>query len=199
MGDEKPTMNMTILGIAGLSGSGKDTAAAFFVREYGFVRVGFADTLKQEVLMRFPQTLRTILWTLHCKEPTEEDVRKAVYEDKPPEIRVLLQEYGTEVRRHDDPEYWVRQWTSSLRQWSPDQRFVVPDVRFRNEAEKIMELGGWVILLTRPGLKRLFHVSESSMSNWTYDAVFDNSEDIASLEYRLQSWFDAVLTRRRRL
>ena len=36
-----------IIGISGLAGSGKDTAADFLVRDHGFVKVAFADEMKR--------------------------------------------------------------------------------------------------------------------------------------------------------
>jgi dephospho-CoA kinase len=38
---------MNIIGIAGHVGAGKDAAASVLVREFGYVRVGLADPLKQ--------------------------------------------------------------------------------------------------------------------------------------------------------
>lgn len=46
-------LDMVLLGLAGMKGAGKDTAAAILCREYGFQRIAFADALYQEVAGAF--------------------------------------------------------------------------------------------------------------------------------------------------
>ena len=70
-----------------------------------------------------------------------------MFKEKPPLVRLLMQEYGTDVRRADDVDYWVKKWEESLPEIS--SKIVVDDVRFMNEAEKIRSLGGHLIRLER--------------------------------------------------
>lgn len=62
-------------------------------------------------------------------------------------VRRLLQVWGTEYRRWQDEDYWVK----ALRAWlacrEPGENVVVDDVRFRNEAELIHERGGLLVRL----------------------------------------------------
>lgn len=48
---------MMVLGLAGMKGAGKDTAAAILCSEYGFRRIAFADALYREVAAAFNVTV----------------------------------------------------------------------------------------------------------------------------------------------
>jgi len=82
-------------------------------------------------------------------------LRWEVWEHKRPTVRRLLQEYGTEVRRHDDPDYWVKRYAEAATKL---ERVVTPDVRFLNEAAAVRALGGLVVRVVRPG-----HVSATKL------------------------------------
>jgi len=79
----------------------------------------------------------------------------------PPEIRALLQWWGTELRRDQNPDYWVNYAFDELAKWSETVKevnrkynaellyepyaWVFTDVRFANEAEGIRSRGGIII------------------------------------------------------
>lgn len=72
-----------IIGISGRAGSGKDTAADFLVREYGFVKVSLADELKR-ICMRVFDFSEEQLWGPSEKrnEPDARYVRARAGYDK---------------------------------------------------------------------------------------------------------------------
>jgi len=165
---------------------GKDSVADVLVRRYGFVRRGFADALKDEVLDRLPRTLGAYLEsTMHLENTA--DRRRLMYELKPPLVRALLQEYGTEVRRADDPRYWVKKVAGWVEDYRP-QRLVVPDVRFRNEIEFVRALGGRYVRVDRPGVESVAldtHASESELDGVEPDYVIRNDGTLKDLERRV--------------
>ena len=122
---------MVVVGISGAISSGKDAIGRYLATHYGFIRLGMADALKVEVETRFPRTLAAIAFSM----PEIHTIHNMVWETKPPIVRELLQEMGTEVRRRDDPDYWVKAWMNSLHRFSRWERIYCPDVRFRNEAQ----------------------------------------------------------------
>lgn len=168
-----------IIGITGHMGAGKDTLASYFIREHGFVRVGFADALKDEVRTRLPRTLALIGGT---------DSADYVLDHKPPLIRALLQEYGTQVRRRDDPNYWINRWVDRLP--TGDVTIVTPDVRFENEAQRIVNLGGMVVRVERPGYHGNGHESEQLV--WAYSHVFQNTGTVEELEKQAAVWYTSL-------
>ena len=179
-----------ILGISGRIGSGKDTVASWLVRERGFVIVRFSDALKEEVFAKFRGTLAA-LWRLHYQtEPAGHDLSDLVHHLKPQGVRELLQEFGTDVRRDDDPSYWVRRWAERIAPHVGAFRHtsvVAPDVRFPNEAQIIRKLGGRVWRIARSGPKASGHISESMLDGFdgSWNETLDNNGTIHDLEQTL--------------
>jgi energy-coupling factor transporter ATP-binding protein EcfA2 len=96
-----------------------------------------------------------------------EDSTKLYTKPTSPNIRALLQWWGTDYRRQDDPAYWLRYWAS---QYPMNARHViVDDVRFLNEADLIYLFGGNTVRLKRDGFARTpgVHVSECIDDWWT--------------------------------
>jgi hypothetical protein len=60
--------------------------------------------------------------------------------------RWLLQQWGTEFRRSQDPQYWVKYGLDYITERYQDgDIWCVTDVRFANEAEAIQDAGGVVV------------------------------------------------------
>lgn len=124
-----------IIGFAGRKGSGKDFAFKQLQLLYpkeSFVRISFADALKEEV----------------CKAT---GVKLAALEARKSEFRPMLQWWGTDFRRNMfDKEYWINRWIESTdkNKHNPFNRIVVAtDVRFQNEVDIIKLLGGKVYFI----------------------------------------------------
>ncbi len=85
-------------------------------------------------------------------------------------VRRILQWWGTEYRRDQDPDYWTKAWGSKVEQYDVDNMYVlVDDVRFSNELNVIKEHGGLIVKIERPGFDGANnHASETSLDD--YDA-----------------------------
>lgn len=175
-----------VIGLAGAMGAGKDTVANYLIDRHSFIRIAFADALKDDVCDRFRRTVIVIgnLNGIAKRDLTDEQyVRWLVWEVKPSGIRQLLQEYGTEVRRKEDGQYWVRAWQKRAAPWvEAGHRVVVPDVRFPNEALAISGLGGKVWEIMRPGLPKDTHSSELPLPIIMVDQFLWNQSTVAALE-----------------
>jgi len=137
-----------IIGIVGFKQVGKSTAAKYLEDKYGFARHNFKDALVQELKDNFPDLLKEIAYTRDWDNGMESAIED-LFIKKPPLMRALMINYGTEVRRKDNPHYWTGQWSQAL---CPELDTVTDDVRFLNEAEAIKIEGGIIIRLTRPDL-----------------------------------------------
>lgn len=180
---------MLIIGISGKIRSGKDAAAAHMVQRYGFTVIRFADALREEVLARLRLTLLAIhdQQDVHGCDSGDIDacLHEMVYVRKPPIVRELLQEYGTEVRRADDTQYWTRRWAERI---AGLDRVVVPDVRFLNEAVAIRAAGGLLWRVTRPGTTAGIHVSERFVDEWKdWDSTINNDSTLRALHEAVDS------------
>jgi len=129
---------MAIIGLVGFKQVGKSTAAKYLEDKYGFTRHNFKDAMVQEIKDNFPNLIEEL--EIHYNLSTPQ-----LFIQKPPLMRALMVNYGTDVRRKDDPDYWTRQWVKNL----VTQKTVADDVRFLNEAAAVKIEGGIIIRLTR--------------------------------------------------
>jgi hypothetical protein len=85
-------------------------------------------------------------------------------------VRRILQWWGTEYRRAEDPDYWTKAWGRKVEQYDVGNMYVlVDDVRFINELNVIKEHGGLIVKIERPGFDGANnHASETSLDD--YDA-----------------------------
>ena len=117
-----------IIGIAGYAQVGKDTVFTEYFKPKGFKRLAFADDLKREVSGTFRVSADEIARDKEAWRP-------------------LLVDWG-ERRRSQDPFYWVNKVTNWI---EPGEDYCITDVRYANEAMRLQELGGKIILVSRPG------------------------------------------------
>lgn len=130
-----------IIGLCGYKGTGKTTAAEYLVNEYGFTKINFKDGLVDELLEKFPTLLAELaeVYKMNTKE---------LFTLKPAAMRALMQEFGTEVRRADDQNHWVKTWIKSVKAFKGN--IVTDDVRFFNELAALGDNKGVLVRITRP-------------------------------------------------
>lgn len=176
-----------IIGITGYMRSGKDAAAEVLSHKYGYIRYGFGDTLRTELKQRLPMLLEELCELANEDAKPPEGVQWTVDQllrYKPtPAVRRLMQEYGTDVRRRDNPNHWVDAWKAGVRDLGMHDPFVVaPDVRFHNEAAVIREMGGVIWRIARPGVGASRHQSEQEQIDIQVDATIFNDGTLEELE-----------------
>lgn len=133
-----------VIGLAGKSGCGKDTAGKFF-KQFGYHRIAFADALKREFA------------EVSCSPPQTIDMYLEAMDNQKIYWRKKLQDHGM-MRREQDYDYWIKQ--SGL--LTQEGRIIVTDVRFINEINAIHALDGVVVYLFKLGQEcDDKHVSES--------------------------------------
>lgn len=214
-------MKHSLIGLTGFAGAGKDTVADLLVVHMGFRKLAFADALRAEVaegfgieplyLMR-PETKSHPMTALALRRAPKYFLRALVssivmggqsdktitaeWLDAPRSPRQILQWWGTEYRRADDPEYWLREFTRRLVDLTAAgyRRVVVPDVRFANEADTIHNAGGVLWQINRPDLNASTttegaHASANDGSSFKPSAVIANRHDIRHLQQLVLSEF----------
>ncbi len=177
---------MQVIGINGKPGVGKTAVADYLVERHGFAAVYFGAPIREELLSIFPRTLDAI----HAAEGHEHEmttcawaaraecVRDMIFNRKPPIVRALLQEYAL-MRRNERDEYWAEQWTRNvsalMRSPNPPAGIVAPDVRYTSDVRALLDAGGKLWRLERPGCNDArFH--ESQLDGWkSWDATIQNS------------------------
>ncbi|TFH49103.1 MAG: hypothetical protein E4H01_04970 [Lysobacterales bacterium] len=168
---------MNIVGISGKAGSGKDFLAKTVFAPAGFKSWSLAWHFK--------------VWLAGQGQATYEEV----FHTKPPHVRDLLQQEGTERGRNVYGEnIWcdtAAMWITLLHEvWGAD-RFVIPDIRFPNEVAMVQRLGGKVIRLCAPErvatssllAEARAHPSETALDNYMdFDLIVFNDPGDTPLE-----------------
>lgn len=163
-------MHPPVVGLCGLAGSGKSTAAAALV-QVGYERVRFAGPLKA-MMAALGLTEREIDGDLK-EEPC------ALLGGRTP--RHAMQTVGTEWgRQMIDNELWIRAWQRAA---AGKSLVVVDDVRFENEAAAVRAAGGMLIRVMRPGLVAGTHASETA--ELACDVEVANTGSACDLRYEV--------------
>ena len=148
-----------LIGLTGKAGAGKTEVCGMIRDIIGETsQVNFKDPLINEIIKNFPDLLDEIL----LDEGEAADNVNSLFRTKPPLMRALMQNYGTEVRRREDPDYWVNQWKKKVSYTKGS--ILIDDVRFINEAEAVKYFDGVIIRVTRDDIKSVDkHASELEM------------------------------------
>lgn len=157
-----------IVGITGYARVGKDALASAFVDQLNWTRHGFADALR-DVLYALNPIVVVEDGTCSMQRLVDThgwEVAKDTMAGSPYGTRSLLQRLGTEGgRKILGDNIWID--TLMRKVDNPDHSFVVPDVRFPNEADAIVAAGGIIVKVHRPGCGPAnTHASETSMDSY---------------------------------
>lgn len=137
---------MFIVGVSGKKGHGKDTVADYLVENYNFKKIAFADPLKQVCATLFN----------FSDEQLYGDKKEVVDEYWKVTPRKLLQYVGTELLREQlgnvIPNIGKNIWIEIAKKKMLDSKhdkFVVSDVRFKNELDMVEDMKGLNIRVIR--------------------------------------------------
>jgi dephospho-CoA kinase len=178
--------NVTIIGITGKKGSGKDTIGNYLVDNHGFKRLAFADTLKDVCKLVFGLDHDQLY------RPELKEVKDSYWEHSPREI---LQTVGTDLFRDTlseklenmDQNIWIRSLEKKIMKNIDEgnTKFVITDVRFKNEYEFIKKYNGIVWSITRniDNNNNDNHKSENELKEYEleYDNIFVNNKKLVDL------------------
>lgn len=174
---------MKVIAFGGRKKSGKDTLAQFLVRNRlelfnsrDVYIYHFADPLKGFVTnyLGCPED-----WVWGSDKDKENKVEHLLWENFPVKecigdktgsmsVREVLQYYGTNIFRQQDPEIWIRILKNTLLEKQPDVA-IVADMRFPNEVAGIQELGGKTVYLTRAVPPLSVHESETALLHENFE------------------------------
>lgn len=178
-----------IIGVSGYARTGKDEIAKVLVEEFGFIRMAFADKLRESVYALNPIVSIGVYEDYHWNMEKNvylqdvidgygwDGVKETVYG---PEVRRLLQRFGTEVGRNLLGEnIWV---DATFNVMDTTKNYVITDCRFINEAQGIISKDGKMWRVNRPGVGPVNdHVSEIGLDDFPFDSVIYNDGSLTDL------------------
>ena len=188
-----------IIGLSGLIGSGKNTAAHYLKRSHGFTQLAFADALKDTVGNIFR-------WPRHLLEGDTDESRifretidqwwgrRLGIENFTP--RYALQHIGTDVfRQHFSDSIWILNVESKIADLQEHgYSVVVTDVRFPNEMSALRNLGARFLLISPAQKPAWYDVARGFPSHNLTQGMQDLYPSVHASEYAwVQEQFDAEI------
>jgi len=195
-----------IIGITGTKGSGKDTFAKYLIEHFGFIRLAFADKLKEacQIIFGFSDD--------QIHDPRAKEIVDSYWKHTPREI---LQIVGTELFRDKLSEslsdigqdIWIRSVDRQIKNMIANgkKRFVITDVRFPDELEYISRINGYTVKIFRDNAntKRIdagydvanklsTHKSEIMIDKFECDYLINNNKTIQELHYQAHNLYNLV-------
>lgn len=178
-----------IIGISGFARSGKDTLADILTSQHCYIKVSFADKMREALLALNP-------FVLHDSNGTSISIVDAVNaygwdgiksSSYAKDSRRLLQRFGTEAgRRVIGENIWVDATMNSI---DPNKDYVISDMRFLNELEAVKARGGLAIRVNRKGVGPAnSHTSETEMVKHLdiMDHTIDNDESFGRIAVQVR-------------
>lgn len=206
----------TLIALTGPAAAGKDSAADYLVAHARFSKLAFADSLRAEVAQAFDLVERPAILTNRATKEQPHDALalrhcasfcfigalamaqhatvNSEWLDAPRSPRQILQWWGTEYRRAEDPQYWVKALAGRLaaRRDGGQERFVITDCRFANELTYVHAMGGKLWRLDRPGLAPVegAHASAQGLPAEAAAATLSNTHGLEQLRLQvLHQWW----------
>jgi len=169
-----------IVGFTGQAGVGKDSAALYLSRQYKYEQLSFAAPIKAMLNAGF-------------------GIDPAVWEDRVAKERVidwigrsprqLAQTLGTEWGRNCVAQtIWLSIFSRNAAAVTAEgKRVVVSDVRYANEAQHIVNMGGVIIRIERPDVAPVAtHASEYGIPTNLVSGVIVNDYNLDTLYTRVE-------------
>jgi hypothetical protein len=112
--------------------------------------------------------------------------------------RQFLQNLGNDAREVFGEDFWVDQllprhgddaaWAKKevARRYPNVDILAITDLRYENEAQRVLDLGGEVWRVDRPGTASDGHASETPLPNDLVTYVIHNDADLTELRYRVE-------------
>jgi hypothetical protein len=178
-----------LISVSGYISSGKDSAANFLVKNYKFVKMSFADSVKDSLSVIFGWD-RDLLQGI---TPESREWRETVDTWWAERLniphfspRYAMQYYATEIMRNSfNDQIWVYSLEKKIQ--TSNSNIVISDCRFKNELEFIKRNNGICIRIFRGKDPDIIHQSELESVNFEYDYYVNNNGDMCDLYAQIRS------------
>lgn len=169
-----------VIGISGKIRSGKSRVAKTIIKilekkgKTGVIK-SFAEPIYKMISEMYESDIETIKkykqdnTPIYIKAPLCNEFKTTNY-------RKVMQIIGSGVRNYADSDVWVNGLFGVNNEKLDDSIWVIEDMRFPNEAERIRDCGGYLIRVERDIHQPNAHTMENSLNDWTdWDLVIENN------------------------
>lgn len=161
----------TIIALSGRKQSGKSTAAEFIEQNLlrynpllSYKTYSFADPLKKDICMNI---LGLTYEQCYGTDEQKNTLTELVWEGKQLTAREAMEIIGTDIFRRLKNNVWVDATINKISQDNIDLA-IIPDCRFPNEVDTILDHSGYVIRLTLDPFNSQSN-SEKALDEYSYD------------------------------
>lgn len=201
-----------LIGLGYKKGIGKDTCANLIKEyienniDYKVKKYSFADILKHSVAIKFALPELSLLddqdfKIKHCLNFYK--VNNKIYskypENAPKELiknvtwRNILQLEGDYARNLYGEDFWINRLQDTITNSDADI-ILIPDVRYRNEAEWIKKNKGFLLKVHGDIISNDNHVSEIDLDSYNdWDYIIMNTSDLEHLKVTIDYLSDEIL------
>ncbi len=200
---------MRVIGINGHKGAGKGEVGNLLESLMGAKQIGFADKLKiiaakslgfdrtdQELIDLMNSIKNGAMFSVFYDEPGSPSTDledNAVFHNL--YGRQYLQWFGQHMREQFGDTIWIDQvlpsvtgpytYQTALRQMYSASYLAITDLRYPNEAERVLALDGEVWRITRSGCSPDGHPSEEPLPDSLVTRTISNNGTLEDLEYKV--------------
>lgn len=156
--------NKILIGLSGKLESGKTTIAKLLWSKFynDFDLFNFGDVVKKESSERYNYPLK---WN-YSIEGKKKIINHHLLPKKDMTIREVLQWHGTDFRREQDENYWIIKMEEYYDKMK--KNLIVDDIRFKNEADFILNNGGYLFRIDIPDHFTGDHRSEIELDDYLF-------------------------------
>jgi hypothetical protein len=170
-----------LIGLVGKKGSGKTVVAEYLRHEHRFFEVKFAGPLKEDLskMLDIPMDL------IEPETPEMREKReKWIHPVWKMTVRQMLQKFGTDaMRNHFHPDFWIIRLDMMLKERFKTGRIVISDVRFKNEITYVLDNGGHIFKVRRPGTDTYEDIHQSEVDLDYHHFPHHVLDNTSSFEY----------------
>lgn len=206
---EKRKINL--IGISGKMGSGKDTAALLIKRvlsnheltdnTIAHLVQNPSPTLKDDSgwqIKKFSTKLKEVVSVLTgapVEKLDDQNFKKhMISETWDMTFRELMQKIGTEAMRDNvSQDVWVNSLFDGydeFRSFGPYRKWIITDVRFKNEAAAIKARGGIILRIENDRVIKSNHTSETELDVYPFDYIIDNNKTLEEFAIEIRKFLE---------
>jgi hypothetical protein len=183
-----------LIALYGGQGAGKDTVANILIQYHGFIKLSFAQVLKDAVATIFSWPRDLLEGDTEYSREWREIIdpywaeKTGIHDFSP---RKALQYIGTDLfRNHFCQDIWLHILEKKyleIKKAQPNAKFVITDCRFANEYKMLQNLDCIFIKINRENQTiHCTHCSEQDWHKFTYFSCIDNNGSIADLHTQVK-------------